>query len=121
MPTRYRVEYLDPHFAERFGELPTAAKRRVLELLGLIAGGQLGLGKRCGYQVQTGNLDDCRKVYFNVILAVNPTYRLIYRVLPNEQRPRTVEAITVGPKFTFDAAGNRDSIYVRAAELLDRI
>jgi hypothetical protein len=34
---RYRVEYLDPQFSERFAKLPQSAQRRVLELLGEIA------------------------------------------------------------------------------------
>lgn len=60
-------------------------------------------------------------MYFDIALDTDPTYRLIYRVLPNEREPKLVEAITVGPKFTYDAAGNRDSIYVRVAKLLERI
>lgn len=121
MAPKYRVRYLDPHFAERFAALPRDAQRRALELLGRVAGGELQLGKPCGYQSRTGNLDDCRKVYFDVALDRSPGYRLIYRVLPDERSPREVEAITVGPKYTYDAAGSRDTIYVRVGELLDRI
>jgi hypothetical protein len=118
---RLPVRYLDPHFARRFGELPRPAQRRALELLGRIANGQALLGKPCGYQPRTGNLDDCRKVYFDVSVARSPDYRLIYRVLPDESRPAEIEAITVGRKYTYDAAGNRDTIYVRVAALLERI
>ena len=121
MAPKYRVEYLDPHFAERFAKLPRAAQRRVLELLGEIANRAPLLGKPCGYRPSSGNLGDCRKVYFDTREGVEPRYRLVYRVLPGEDDPQTIEVITVGPKFTADAAGNRGSIYLRVAELLRRI
>ena len=121
MAPKYRVEYVDPHFAERFAGLTTEAQRRVLELLGDIANETPLLGKTCGYKPSTGNLGDCRKVYFDIKSDVEPRYRLIYRVLPDEDNPATIEVITVGLKFTTDAEGRRDSIYVRVGELLGRL
>lgn len=121
MAPKYPVQVVDPHFADRLKALPVEAQRSVLTLLGRIANGELLLGQPCRFQHQTGNLDDCRKIYFDISTGVEPTFRLIYRVLPNEQAPAMVEAITVGPKFVLDAEGNRDSIYVRVARLLDRI
>ncbi len=121
MPPKYPVRYVDPHFADRLRTLPRDAQAAVLTLLGRVANGELQLGQPCGYQHRTGNLDDCRKLYFDVALDRRPTYRLIYRVLPDEGRPASIDAITVGPKYTYDAAGNRDTIYARVGELLDRI
>lgn len=121
MAPRYRVEYLDPHFAERFGRLPRDAQARVLELLGEIANRTPTLGLACGYQHATGNLSDCRKLYFDTATGVDPRYRLVYRVLPDESAPQTIEVITVGEKFVHDAAGNRESIYVRVGGLLNRL
>lgn len=118
---KYRVEYIDPHFAERFADLPRPAQRRVLELLGEIANTDPLKGKPCGYQSATGNLSDCRKLYFDVEPDRAPDYRLIYRVLPSEDAPRRIEAVTVGRKFTYDAAGHRESIYVRVGKLLGRL
>jgi len=118
---KYRVAYVDPHFAERFTALPKEAQRRVLELLGDVANRSPTLGKPCGYQAATGNLGDCRKIYFDTEADVEPRYRLIYRVLPDETNPVIIEVITVGLKFTEDAEGNRNSIYVRVGELLDRL
>lgn len=121
MATRYPVAYVDPHFAERFGRLPTEVQRRVLQLLGTVANRDPKLGQPCGYQHATGNLSDCRKLYFDVDRNVDPRYRLIYRVLPDEDAPQSIEVITVGEKFTLDADGNRESIYVRVGALLDRL
>jgi hypothetical protein len=118
---RYAVKYVDPHFPDRFRALPSAAQRRVLELLGRVANDDVTLGQPCGFQHRTGNIDDCRKLYFDTAADVEPTYRLIYRVLPNEIQPATIEVITVGPKYVVDADGNRDTIYVRVGQLLDRV
>lgn len=121
MASRYRVEYLDPHFRERFAALPREAQRRVLELLGEVANARPTLGKPCGHQRRTGDLGDCRKLYFDIERDRDPTFRLIYRVLPDEAAPEIIEVITVGPKLTVAADGTRDSVYVRVGELLDRL
>jgi len=118
---RYGIAYVDPHFADRFSKLPRDAQKRVLELLGEIANRTPTLGRPCGYQHATGNLSDCRKVYFDTETNREPRYRLVYRVLPDELSPQSIEVITVGEKFVHDAAGNRESIYVRVGELLSRL
>jgi hypothetical protein len=90
-------------------------------LLGRVANGDLLLGQPLGFQHATGNLGDCRKLYFDIDADRSPSYRLVYRVLPSEEDPESIEVITIGPKYVYDAAGNRETIYVRIGELLDRI
>lgn len=101
--------------------LPTEVQRRVLQLLGTVANRDPKLGQPCGYQHTTGNLSDRRKLYFDVDRDVDPRYRLIYRLVPDEDVPQSIEVVTVGEKFTLDADGNRESIYVRVGALLDRL
>lgn len=101
--------------------MPRDAKARVLQLLGEVANRNPTLGQSCGYQRATGNLSDCRKLYFDTETGVDPRYRLIYRVLPDESTPQTIEVITVGEKFVHNAAGNRESIYVRVGDPLNRL
>jgi hypothetical protein len=121
MAPKYRVRYVDPHFNERFAKLPRAVQKRVLQLLGEVANTSPLKGQPCGYQHATGNLSDCRKLYFDETQDREPQYRLIYRVLPSEDAPEEIEAITVGLKYTIAADGERESIYVRVGELLSRI
>ena len=121
MAPRYEPTYLDPHFSDRFAQLPKDAMRNALKLIGRLANTDPLLGKPCGYQHSTGNLFDCRKLYFDVDENRDPRWRLIYRVLPSEEHPEVIELVTVGLKYVQDAAGNRQTIYVRAGELLDRI
>lgn len=121
MAPKYPVSYVDPHFATRFSELPQEAKREALRLLGIIANSDPLLGQGLGFQHATGNLGDCRKLYFDVASDVKPRFRLVYRVCPDEYEPATIEVITVGPKYTYTADGRRDTVYVRVGELLERL
>ena len=41
----------------------------------------------------TGDLSDCRKVYFD-----EARYRIVYRLLPDEIHPEHVEVIAIGPR-----------------------
>lgn len=63
--------------------------------------------------VATGDLSDCRKIYFDVDNNQKPRYRLVYRLTPNEVRAVAVEAVAVGERRGLDA-------YVRAAKNLGR-
>jgi mRNA interferase RelE/StbE len=46
----------------------------------------------------TGNLTDCRKLYFDVARDVTPRFRIIYRLTPSEADAKTVEVLAVGLK-----------------------
>lgn len=88
---------------------------RVIRLLKSVAAGELSglpLEKRQG----TADLSDCRKIYFNLDPKDEqpPRFRLVYRLLPNEERPTRVQAVAVGYRATLDA-------YVRAARNLGRL
>ena len=61
----------------------------------------------------TGDLSDCRKVYFDVDNNQKPRYRLVYRLTPSEVRAVAVEAVAVGERLNLDA-------YVRAVRNLGR-
>ncbi|MDQ0895781.1 hypothetical protein [Agromyces ramosus] len=94
--------------------LPSVAlQKKTLELLSFIADGKLA-GQPLDERVATGDLSDCRKVYFDEDpRATNPNYRLVYRLLPDEVHVVAVEAVAVGERFELDA-------YLRAAHNLGR-
>jgi len=121
MAPKYRVQYVDPHFNERFAKLPREVQKRALQLLGEVANTDPLKGQPCGYQHATGNLSDCRKLYFDDAQDHDPRYRLVYRVLPTEDVPAEIEAITVGLKYTTGVDGERETIYERVGQLLNRI
>ncbi|HEX5245656.1 MAG TPA: hypothetical protein VFW41_00860 [Gaiellaceae bacterium] len=46
-----------------------------------------------------GSLSDCRKVYFDHDgVTERPSYRIVYRLRPNESDPVEVDVISVGPR-----------------------
>lgn len=45
-----------------------------------------------------GDLSDCRKIFFD-----EARYRIVYRLLPNEENPKTADIITVGPRAALGA------------------
>lgn len=86
---------------------------RVLTLLVEVAKGTL-TGQPLEDLGVTGNLSDCRKIYFDLDNNDKPRYRLVYRLTPNEIRAVAVEAVAVGERRNLDA-------YYRAAKNLGRI
>lgn len=85
----------------------------VFKLLKSIADEELS-GLELEERAGTANLSDCRKVYFDLDpREKQPRFRLVYRLLPNEKHPRTVQAVAVGYRASLDA-------YVRAAHNLGR-
>jgi hypothetical protein len=87
--------------------------QRALTLLVEVARGTLS-GGELEALVATGDLSDCRKIYFDVDNNQKPRYRLVYRLTPNEVRAVAVEAVAVGERRNLDA-------YVRAARNLGRL
>jgi len=45
-----------------------------------------------------GDLSDCRKVFLDESHEANPRWRIIYRLLPDERRPKTADVIIIGPR-----------------------
>jgi mRNA interferase RelE/StbE len=66
------------------------------------------LGLKLEERPGTGDLSDCRKLYFD-----GARHRIVYRLLPNERRPQTVDVIAVGPRA-------RLAVYVEAVRRLER-
>jgi hypothetical protein len=54
--------------------------------------------KPLGKLSTTGDLSDCRKKYFD-----HARYRVIYRLLPDEQNPTQADVIVVGPRVGLTA------------------
>ena len=101
-------------FEDDLRDLPSVElQKKTLELLSHIADGRIQ-GQPLDDRVGTGDLSDCRKVYFDEDpRSTSPSYRLVYRLLPNEAQAVAVEAVSVGERFDLDA-------YVRAAHNLGR-
>lgn len=94
--------------------LPSRAHmERALTLLVEVSRGNL-TGQPLEALIATGDLSDCRKVYFDVDNNHKPRYRLVYRLTPTEVRAVAVEAVAVGERRNLDA-------YVRAARNLGRL
>jgi len=51
------------------------------------------LGKPLAKLPMTGDLSECRKIYFD-----QARHRIVYRLLPDEQNPVTADIIAVGPR-----------------------
>ena len=50
-----------------------------------------------------GGLGDCRKVYFDVEgVSERPSFRVVYRLIPDERNPTEVDVIAVGPRANLD-------------------
>lgn len=57
-----------------------------------------------------GDLTGCRKLYFDERSDVPPRWRIVYRVLPTESEPRSVEVISIGRRAyaeAYDVAAKR--------------
>lgn len=68
---------------------------------------------------QHRHLSDCRKLYFDEAEDVDPRYRIIYRLLPDEDRPAKAEVIRIGRlKVPY---GDEEQIYRQVGRALDRI
>ena len=55
---------------------------------------------------EVGDLSGCRKIYFN-----GARHRIVYRLLPDERAPTTVDVIAIGPREAL-------AVYVSAVERL---
>jgi hypothetical protein len=116
---RLPVEFFDPTAKQQLLDLPSdALKRRALELLAQVSKENPKLGRPCGFAFSTGNLSDCRKLYFDEEQDVDPRYRIIYRLVPNEEKPAVAEIIRIGLKVPY---GNEEQIYRQVGRALERL
>jgi hypothetical protein len=116
---RLPVEFFDPGAKQQLLDLPSEQlKRRAVELLAQVSTGNPRLGKPCGFAFSTGNLSDCRKLYFDEAEDMDPRYRIIYRLLPDEDKPAKAEVIRIGLKVPY---GDEEQIYRQVGRALDRL
>ncbi|GAA1328153.1 hypothetical protein ACFSWE_11400 [Leucobacter albus] len=104
-----------PGFKRDFDALGTHALRKLtLEVIGHIKTGAI-TGKPLEALANTGDLSDCRKVYFDFPdrAGDKPRYRLVYRESHNEFSFVSIEMVAVGNRQNLDA-------YMRALKNLGR-
>jgi hypothetical protein len=116
---RLPVEFFDPTAKQQLLDLPSKVlKRRALELLAQASKENPKLGKPCGFAFSTGNLSDCRKLYFDEMRDMDPRYRIVYRLLPDGDGPTKAEVIRIGLKVPY---GNQEQIYRQVGRALERL
>jgi hypothetical protein len=90
----------------------------VLEPLAQVSTANPRSGKPCGFALSTGNLSDCRKLYLDEAEDMDPRYRIVYRLLPDEDKPAKAEVIRIGLKVPY---GDEEQIYRQVGRALDRL
>ena len=116
---RLPVEFFDPTAKQQLLDLPSKElKRRVLGLLARVSKENPRLGKPCGFAFSTGNLSDCRKLYFDEKPDMDPRYRIVYRLLPDEDGPTKAEVIRIGLKVPHSEG---EQIYRQVGRALERL
>lgn len=91
--------------------------------------GEPRLGQRLDWRLSTGDLRDCRKLYFDerdeplvrnfmtrTRAGEGAQFRVVYRLLPRDEQPETIQVIAIGRKREEDGEG----VYGRAARRLGR-
>ncbi|MGO1543330.1 MAG: hypothetical protein ACTHXA_03220 [Gulosibacter sp.] len=102
-----------PGVQEDFDKLPSmAVKKMALDMLVLIRDGEVS-GEQLGQHVDTGDLSDCYKFYFDPDGRNKPRFRIVYRYTPNELQAVAVEAVAVGRR-------RENEVYLSAARRLRR-
>lgn len=71
------------------------------------------LGRRLRDHPQLGDLSDCRKIFLDERHDVDPRWRIVYRLLPDDVRPTVAEVLIVGPRQS-------ETVYRGAVERLGR-
>ena len=116
---RLPVEFFDPTAKQQLLDLPSKElKRRALELLAKVSKENPRLGKPCGFAFSTGNLSDCRKLYFDEQRDMDPRYRIVYRLVPGEDNPSKAEVIRIELKVPY---GDKEQIYRQVGQALERL
>lgn len=103
-----------PGFADDVKALPTRRLQEVfLQRLVDISAGRLS-GQPLDSHASTGDLTDCRKLYFDERGTGRPRCRLVYRLLPDEVEAVEVQAMAAGLRQLME-------VYVTAARRLGRL
>lgn len=103
-----------PEVADDLAGLQPALVRAVRRLLPALKEDPIGRSSPLDYDSRIGNLGDCRKVYFDESTATRPAgYRIVFRLLPDEQTPERIQIVSIGPRADLEA-------YRRAAARLER-
>jgi len=103
-----------PGVQDDFDRLPSfAVKKMALDMMVLIRDGKV-VGVRLGEHVETGDLSDCYKLYFDPDGSDKPRFRLVYRYTPDEIQAVALEAVAVGARQGLE-------VYRVAAKRLGRV
>lgn len=102
-----------PGFQADIDALPDMRTRKMaLDMLVFIRDGRVR-GEKLDARVDTGDLGDCYKFYFDPDGSDKPRFRLVYRYTPDEISAVAIEAVAVGKRANMDA-------YRRAVKNLNR-
>lgn len=103
-----------PGFEHDVQALPDMrTKKMALDMLVFLRDGRVQ-GEPLGVHVETGDLTDCYKFYFDPSGAGKPRYRLVYRYTPDKVEAIAIEAVAVGER-------NGLAVYLTAARRLGRL
>lgn len=102
-----------PQVREDFRDLPTDALRweALRYIVRLREEPKLGLPLR--EHPILGDLSDCRKIFLDESHDMDPRWRIIYRLLPDDEHPQVAEVIIVG-------AREGEAVYYEVLRRLDR-
>ncbi len=114
MAARARLKLTSlPGFDTDVYALPSfEVQKMALDMLVLVRDGKIR-GVPLGTHVQTGDLSDCYKLYFDPDGSDKPRFRLVYRYTPDEVQAVALEAVAVGARSGLE-------VYIRAAKRLGR-
>jgi hypothetical protein len=103
-----------PGFVDDIKALPTLnLQRRALQVFADLSNREFE-GQPLDERPSTGDLSDCRKVYFDSEDHRAPRYRFVYRLRPNEIEAVEVEGVAVGERKGLE-------VYLEVARRLDRL
>jgi len=60
-----------------------------------------------------GDLSDCRKIFLDESHDIDPRWRILYKLLPDEANPEVADVMIIGPR-------EDDAVYVEVMERLGR-
>lgn len=103
MAAPLKLTALLPGFQNDIDALPDErTKKMALDMLVLVRDGRAS-GVKLDSRVDTGDLGDCYKLYFDPDGSGKPRYRLVYRYTPDEINALAIEAVAVGQRAGLDA------------------
>jgi len=102
-----------PQVPDDYRALPTNALKLMATkyLLQLVEHPRLGLALKD--HPLWGDLSDCRKIFLDETHTADPRWRIIYRLLPNDDNPEVADVIIIGPR-------EDDAVYYEVMSRLER-